>query len=75
MMKMEYLIGRKMYKNNTLELILKMKAAEAELKDQELSQAMKDYLDSSNELMLSMQAYIDYLLLDEDSIDGDDIKP
>lgn len=64
-----------MYKNNTLELILKMKAAEAELKDQELSQAMKDYLDSSNELMLSMQAYIDYLLLDEDSIDGDDIKP
>lgn len=64
-----------MYKNNTLELILKMKSAEAELKDQELSQAMKDYLDSSNELMLSMQAYIDYLLLDEDSIDEDDIKP
>lgn len=65
MMKMESLIGRKMYKNNTLELILKMKTAEAELKDQELSQAMKDYLESSNELMLSMQAYIDYLLLDD----------
>jgi hypothetical protein len=54
-----------MYKNNTLELILKMKAAEAELKDQELSQAMQDYLESSSELMLSMQAYIDYLLVED----------
>ena len=51
--------------NDTLELILKMKSAEEELKTQDLSQAMKDYLDSSNRLMLSMQAYIDYLLLEE----------
>ena len=65
MMKTTSLIGRKMYKNNTLELILKMKAAEAELKDQELSQAMQDYLESSSELMLSMQAYIDYLLVED----------
>lgn len=51
--------------NDTLALIIKMKDAEAELKTQELSQAMKDYMQASNDLILSMQAYIDYLLLDE----------
>jgi hypothetical protein len=61
--------------NNTLALILKMKDAEAELNTQELSQAMKDYMQASDGLILSMQAYIDYLLMDEDSVDGDDIKP
>jgi hypothetical protein len=52
-----------------------MKDAEAELKTQELSQAMKDYMQATDGLILSMQAYIDYLLMDEDSVDGDDIKP
>ena len=51
--------------NDTLALIIKMKDAEAELKTQELTQAMKDYMQASNGLILSMQAYIDYLLLDE----------
>jgi hypothetical protein len=36
---------------------------------------MKDYMQATDGLILSMQAYIDYLLMDEDSIDGDDIKP
>jgi hypothetical protein len=54
--------------NDTLALIIKMKDAEAELKTQELNQAMKDYMQASNGLILSMQAYIDYLLMDEPEV-------
>jgi len=51
--------------NETLGLILKMKKAEEELKTQELSQAMKDYMQATDGLILSMQAYIDYLLVED----------
>lgn len=36
---------------------------------------IRHYIQAVNTVMNEMQAYIDYLLIDEDSIDGDDIKP
>jgi len=36
---------------------------------------IRHYIQAVNTVMNDMQAYIDYLLMDEDSIDGDDIKP
>lgn len=57
------------------EILDDIKYAEERLFMEDLSAAMRDYMNLTDELILSMQAYIDYLLLDEDSIDGDDIKP
>ena len=37
--------------------------------------AVRHYIQAVNTVMNEMQAYIDYLLIDEDSIDEDDIKP
>ena len=37
--------------------------------------AVRHYIKAVNTVMNEMQAYIDYLLIDEDSIDEDDIKP
>jgi hypothetical protein len=36
---------------------------------------VREYVKAVDATMLDMQAYIDYLLIDEDSIDEDDIKP
>jgi hypothetical protein len=36
---------------------------------------IRHYIQAVNTVMKEMQAYIDYLLMDEDSIDNDDIKP
>jgi hypothetical protein len=37
--------------------------------------SIRHYIQAVNTVMNEMQAYIDYLLMDEDSVDGDDIKP
>jgi hypothetical protein len=37
--------------------------------------SVRHYIKAFNTVMNDMQAYIDYLLMDEDSVDGDDIKP
>ena len=36
---------------------------------------IRHYIQAVNTVMNEMQAYIDYLLMDEDSVDRDDIKP
>jgi hypothetical protein len=51
--------------NETYELIQMMRSSEEELKTQELTPAMKNYMKSSDALIRSMQAYIDYLLQDD----------
>jgi hypothetical protein len=59
---------QKMWKiqmNETYELIQMMRSSEEELKTQELTPAMKNYMKSSDALICSMQAYIDYLLQDD----------
>lgn len=60
--------------NETLGLILRMKELEKEL-EYNSDPYIRHYIQTTNSLILSMQAYIDYLLMDEDSVDGDDIKP
>lgn len=57
------------------EILDDIRYAEERLSMEDFSDAMKDYMIYTDELILSLQAYIDYLLLDEDSVDGDDIKP
>ncbi len=55
----------KIQMNETYELIQMMRSSEEELKTQELTPAMKNYMKSSDALIRSMQAYIDYLLQDD----------
>jgi hypothetical protein len=64
-----------MFKRDIKEVLDDIRYSEELLSMEELSDAMKDYMKYTDELIVSMQAYIDYLLIDEDSIDGDDIKP
>jgi hypothetical protein len=64
-----------MFKRDIKEILDDIRYSEELLSMEELSDAMKDYMKYTDELIVSMQAYIDYLLIDEDSIDGDDIKP
>jgi hypothetical protein len=64
-----------MFKRDIKEVLDDIRYSEELLSMEELSDAMKDYMKYTDELIVSLQAYIDYLLIDEDSIDGDDIKP
>lgn len=64
-----------MFKRDVKEILDDIKYTEERLYMEDLSAAMRDYMNLTDELILSMQAYIDYLLMDEDGIDGDDIKP
>jgi hypothetical protein len=64
-----------MFKRDIKEVLDDIRYSEELLSIEELSNAMKDYIKYTDELIVSLQAYIDYLLIDEDSIDGDDIKP
>ena len=52
------------------EILDDIRYAEERLSMEDFSNAMKDYMIYTDELILSLQAYIDYLLIDED-----DIKP
>ena len=54
--------------------LMAMKELEKEL-EYNSDPAIRHYIQTVNTVMNEMQAYIDYLLIDEDSIDGDDIKP
>jgi hypothetical protein len=64
-----------MFKRDIKEVLDDIRYSEELLSMEELSDAMKDYMKYTDELIVSLQAYIDYLLIDEDSIDEDDIKP
>ena len=64
-----------MFKRDIKEVLDDIRYSEELLSMEELSDAMKDYIKYTDELIVSLQAYIDYLLIDEDSIDEDDIKP
>ena len=52
--------------NETYELIEKMRWAEEILKNEKLSPAMQSYMQSTDALIRSMQAYIDYLIQDDE---------
>ena len=54
--------------------LMVMKELEKEL-EYNSDPSIRHYIQAVNTVMNEMQAYIDYLLMDEDSIDGDDIKP
>lgn len=64
-----------MSKRDIKEILDDIRYAEELLSMEDFSYAMRDYMIYTDELIASMQAYIDYLLIDEDSIDGDEIKP
>ena len=55
-------------------VLMTMKEYEKEL-EYNSDPSVRHYIQAVNTVMNEMQAYIDYLLMDEDSIDGDDIKP
>ena len=59
-----------MSNRTTKEILDDIRYAEERLSMEDFSNAMKDYMIYTDELILSLQAYIDYLLIDED-----DIKP
>ena len=54
--------------------LMAMKTFEDQIKNHD-DELVRNYVEAVNTVMNEMQAYIDYLLMDEDSIDGDDIKP
>jgi hypothetical protein len=54
-----------MSNRTTKEILDDIRYAEERLSMEDFSNAMKDYMIYTDELILSMQAYIDYLLLDE----------
>ncbi len=54
--------------------LMVMKEYEKEL-EYNSDPSIRYYIQAVNTVMNEMQAYIDYLLMDEDSVDGDDIKP
>ena len=47
------------------DILAKMKAAEAEIKSEPVPQPVMEYMVASDELIRHLQAYIDYLLLEE----------
>ena len=55
-------------------VLMAMKEYEKEL-EYNSDPSVRHYIKAVNTVMNDMQAYIDYLLMDEDSVDGDDIKP
>ena len=66
MMKMEYPIGTKiMVRRDVKEILDDIKYCEELLSMEDLSIPMKDYMRYTDELVVSLQAYIDYLLLEE----------
>ena len=54
--------------------LMAMKQFEDKIRNHE-DPDVREYVKAVDATMLDMQAYIDYLLIDEDSIDEDDIKP
>ena len=54
--------------------LMTMKEYEKEL-EYNSDPSVRHYIQAVNTVMIEMQAYLDYLLMDEDSVDGDDIKP
>lgn len=63
-----------MSNRTTKEILDDIRYAEERLSMEDYSAAMRDYMNYTDELILSMQAYIDYLLMD-DELEEDDIKP
>jgi hypothetical protein len=54
-----------MFKRDIKEVLDDIRYSEELLSMEELSDVMKDYIKYTDELIVSLQAYIDYLLLDE----------
>ena len=54
-----------MSNRTTKEILDDIKYTEERLYMEDISAAMRDYMNLTDELILSMQAYIDYLLLDD----------
>jgi hypothetical protein len=54
-----------MDKNDIADILLRLRRAEDELKTQDLTREMRDYMEANDELVSQLQAYIDYLLQDE----------
>jgi hypothetical protein len=54
-----------MDKNDIADILLRLRRAEDELKTQDLTQEMRDYMEANDELVSQLQAYIDYLLQDD----------
>jgi hypothetical protein len=54
-----------MDKNDIADILLRLRRAEDELKAQDLTQEMRDYMEANDELVSQLQAYIDYLLQDD----------
>ena len=66
MMKMEYPIGTKiMGRRDVKEILDDIRYCEELLSMEDLSIPMKDYMRYTDELIVSLQAYIDYLLIEE----------
>jgi hypothetical protein len=63
-----------MFKRDIKEVLDDIRYSEELLSMEELSDAMKDYIKYTDELIVSLQAYIDYLLMD-DKLDEDDVNP
>jgi hypothetical protein len=63
-----------MFKRDVKEILDDIRHQEELLSLEEISSAMSAYMKYTDELVLSLQAYIDYLLMD-DELDEDDIKP
>jgi hypothetical protein len=53
-----------MDKNDIADILLRLRRAEDELKTQDLTREMRDYMEANDELVSQLQAYIDYLLQD-----------
>ena len=47
------------------DILARMKAAEAEIKSEAVPQPVMEYMVASDELITQLQAYIDYLLIEE----------
>ena len=47
------------------DILARMKAAEAEIKSEPVPQPVMEYMVASDELIRHLQAYIDYLLLED----------
>jgi hypothetical protein len=47
------------------DILARMKAAEAEIKSEPVPQPVMEYMVASDELIRHLQAYIDYLLIEE----------
>ena len=47
------------------DILARMKAAEAEIKSEPVPQPVMEYMVASDQLITQLQAYIDYLLIEE----------